>query len=114
MLGWFFPRHDGALDLFTDEDEAGDPAIRCRPSIAQGPRTDVQIDDATFPGIEWHGVQLVLGIVEDGQVRILHELPPVPRIGDAKADKEAVRLHGALVSLNEYWAWLKEHGEENL
>lgn len=115
MLGWFYPLpHSGQLDLLTDEDEAGDARVRCRPSIAQGRRTDVQIHEASFPAVEWRGIKAVLCAVENGQVRILHELPPAPRIGDDEADREATRLHGQLVSMNEYWAWLRAHGEADL
>ena len=113
-LGWFLVLESGGLSLCADEDDMYDVASRCSTTLAQAPRSIVQIDGAAFPCATWSGCTVVLCRIEqDGSTRILHELPPAPRTGDPEADHDATLLHGALATEAQYRTWLAAHGEED-
>lgn len=97
---------DGTLIPFGDDDDLRNRNVTMSPSLAQLPRDKVTIDGAEFPCVKLPFADAVLVVDSGTGQQIQHVLPPAPRVDDPEQDREATRLHGALVPLAQYWNWI--------
>ena len=104
---------DGRLEAIGEYD--GDPAsAEDIPQVAQGKRGydyhgGKKIECATVGGVKY-----MLATMDESGEKTLHEkMPPAPRIGDETSDKNALKHHDNLVSMQKFKKWLEQRRKGN-
>lgn len=104
---------DGRIEALGEYEGTPFPAEEL-PQIAQGVRGYDYHNGKKIECAVIDGVKYMLATMSDSGDKTLHEkMPPAPRIGYDSSDKEALKHHDNLVSMQKFKKWLEDRRKGN-